>query len=148
MSDRRLIIVRHAHRDTSQGRSLDNSLSKKGWEQAASVAKDLSSKLKGKKFVLISSPKKRCRETLQELAVALDCKIKISRLLDERDEDLETGSAFRKRIKKFVRWWENSKSSITVICSHGDWIPELTSMIQGEGLDLRKGEWVELELNS
>jgi broad specificity phosphatase PhoE len=134
-----LIVVRHAHRDKPVPDS-DNGLSQKGRKQAqriSSLYRAVHGGAKGKPAIL-SSPKKRCRETMAPLARAVRAPVLISGLLDE-------GGRISTRVSAFLKEWARSPEELTVVCSHGDWIPVFFKKAIGVELDLEKGAWAELE---
>lgn len=140
-----MILVRHADRDTSQGNTQDNSLSAKGRKQADTLACEISEYFTGSAAVsLYSSPKRRCLETLQPLAKIRNAQITVDPRLDEqgRNEALIT---FENRVHDFVTDLRQVTNGLTVVCSHGDWIPIFLRMINEEVRDLRKGEWIEIK---
>ncbi len=146
MSKKTLILVRHAHRDKSRGRSLDNGLSPKGRKQRQEFEHHWEKKLAKREVAFISSPKRRCTETVETLAAGLGLPVRVSPLLDEQREDLkESAGRFRGRLKRFLTWWEKKGPPCVVACSHGDWIPEFMKLATGEGEELGKGDWVVLE---
>lgn len=63
------ILIRHAHRDTAD-RAQDNGLSKKGREQAKRLRKYFEERFPEGEgdLVLVTSPKKRCVETIEPIA--------------------------------------------------------------------------------
>ncbi len=148
-----IVLVRHAHRDTSD-RMLDNGLSAKGWEQARAVAQEIrrileSEKAGGDLVELISSPKLRCLETLDPISRILGVGVQIDPRLDEQGA-AETGRNFSDRVLEyfsFLKLKEN-KSAILVLCSHGDWIPEFTYRLTQERLELNKAGFVVLKFDS
>jgi broad specificity phosphatase PhoE len=147
-----LILIRHGHRDNSR-RELDNGLSDKGREQARWVktffhrrfeAEDLSGGL-----WLVSSPKRRCRETLLPLAKSLEVAVDAHPGLDEQGAD-ERGAreglqAFNERVHGFLDEWSRSPAGLTVLCSHGDWLPVAIFHLLGVRQEPKKGAWLELE---
>jgi len=143
---RRLILIRHAHRDNSV-RERDNGLSEEGKTQAAALAKHFSALASGYEVILESSPKARCRETLAPLAELLRLKVDIQSLLDEQLPQ-ESSSAFKSRIKKYLETWRETSAPLTVACSHGDWIPAALKETTGLHLELGKSGWVILRHNS
>jgi 8-oxo-(d)GTP phosphatase len=140
-----LILVRHAHRDTGKGRELDNGLSPKGRKQAEAFQSHWEKKLAKKKPAFLSSPKRRCTETVAPLAEALECPVRISPLLDEQGEK-ESREKYLGRVKRFLTWWESKGPKIAIACSHGDWIPEFLSLTEGKPSELSKGDWTVVEL--
>lgn len=116
------------------GGTLDNGLSPKGHAQAEDFARRfVAGEIveKPECAVLVSSPKLRCRETLGPLAKALKVEIKINSLLDEGDVEW--------KIEEFFGNWLSGPESLTVINTHGDWIPEFFEMKLGARIDLKKG---------
>ncbi|MGE0615559.1 MAG: phosphoglycerate mutase family protein [Bacteriovoracia bacterium] len=140
----RLILIRHAHRDTSE-REKDNGLDKLGKRQAKALA-GLFRTLEGKKSepLLVSSPKKRCRETLEPIAELTDSEVEAHPLLDEQHgfEDMRT---FELRIRDFFKWLDGQKKNeIVVACSHGDWLPIALEMSTGARAFTEKASYAEL----
>jgi broad specificity phosphatase PhoE len=147
----KFVFIRHGHRDTSD-RLKDNGLSDKGLEQSRRLAAYFKTRFvsdRGKdaetRLALFSSPKKRCIETLGPIAKLLGAKIAISDLLVEQT-GLETESAFKKRIGKFLR--EDHGCETAIVCSHGDWIPYAIELLSGASVDVKKASWVEIENGS
>jgi broad specificity phosphatase PhoE len=144
--DKTLIIIRHGSRDNSR-RELDNGLDEKGKDQAKRIKRFFSSRfsqddLKGGLW-LVSSPKIRCVETLQPIAKALDRPVDIHPGLDEQSPR-EAGSGMEVRIQNFLSEWKKSGVGITVLSSHGDWIPMAVSRLLGLTIDPKKGSWLEI----
>ncbi|MBI3534635.1 MAG: histidine phosphatase family protein [Deltaproteobacteria bacterium] len=135
-----LILVRHAHRDTSLGREKDNGLSKKGGKQAKLLQKYLKEiNFYDNKPVLISSPSKRCVETLEPLARSLKTKIQPNLYLSE-------GGNLEEKANLFIQWWLEHAMPFTILCSHGDWIPVFLKITTGATIELEKAGIVELHL--
>jgi broad specificity phosphatase PhoE len=131
-SNKTLILVRHAHRDTDVGRERDNGLSDKGRAQAERVMRRLKKPLTGADVRIVSSPKRRCVQTVTPLARALGRRV-------YRLDDLDEGPPLGAKIKRFLEWFERTEASVVVVCSHGDWIPAAF------GVDLKKGEWTRIK---
>jgi broad specificity phosphatase PhoE len=142
MKDRKLILVRHAHRDTDQGRERDNGLSEKGRDQAKAIGRYYRTRFPNETPILLSSPKVRCIETLLPLSDKLKIDVKI---LEDLDEQNDSSSDYARRIEKFFRWWKTRAPETVVACSHGDWIPTFTRAAIGTEVDLKKGGWLEIE---
>lgn len=140
--DRTLFVVRHAHRDTTD-RDLDNGLSDRGRAQALAISQHLSSVSKTAPKML-SSPKLRCIETLEPLSHKLQTKIEIDHLMDERGPN-ESLSDFQRRIESWIESWRASPSPLTIISSHGDWIPEMTEKLVSQRIELNKGGIIEIK---
>jgi phosphohistidine phosphatase SixA len=134
--ERVLILVRHAHRDKQLGRECDNGLSAKGKGQAEAIMKYLNRVFPQEKFALISSPKRRCVETLAPLGRFHGVSVQTQDFLDE-------GGALHTKIEGFIQWWEKRSDTVTVACSHGDWIPRFIFETVGVGLELSKAGLVE-----
>jgi len=143
-STKTLIVVRHAHRDKSQGRARDNGLSKKGWKQAKEFTQYFERWYGGIPAKILSSPKVRCVETVQAAADIQGIKVEIAKLLDEQGAR-ESEKAYKARVKKFFKQWEKSKDAVLVICSHGDWIPTFFDEAFGLEISLKKGDFLEIE---
>ena len=63
----------------------------------------------------------------------------VSPLLDE-------GSRVEARAREFLSEWLEDTVELTVVCSHGDWIPAFLRLATGTRTELAKGGWAELEL--
>lgn len=141
-----LVLIRHGHRDNSR-RELDNGLDEKGREQAKSIKRFFMSRfaqddLKGGLWI-VSSPKIRCVETLQPLAKALDRTVDVHPGLDEQGPR-EAGSGIEARVQNFLAEWKRSESDITVVSSHGDWLPMAGMRLLGLSIEPKKGSWLEI----
>lgn len=142
---RTLILVRHAHRDTDAGRSRDNGLSEKGRAQAVLIQTLFNKEFPGATARLITSPKARCRETLEPLAAALRVAIETEPLLLEGGEKAAGApDPLDERIDLFFSDWIQRAEPLTVACSHGDWIPEFLARYASIETELKKGAWAEL----
>ncbi len=138
-SNRTLIIVRHAHRDKEMGSAFDNGLSAKGRKQALKAAKYFHSTFPSLKDCLfLSSPKKRCLETL--LPFVADDRGRIKEL-----QCLSEGEPIDKKVDEFLKAFKNFRAQVVVACSHGDWIPAIMERITGERVELKKGAWARFE---
>lgn len=135
-----LILVRHAHRFKSSGRSADNGLSPKGHKQALKIKKHFKKVFPLARPLLISSPKKRCVETILPLVNGDKSKVRLTGLLDE-------GGALELNSHAFMNWWTKEAPPLVVACSHGDVLPVLVEMLTGANTDLKKGAWAEVELD-
>ena len=134
-----LIVIRHAHRDKSEGRETDNGLSAKGKKQAGKLLDHFRKEFpKLREAKVLSSPKKRCVETVEPIAEAMKTKVHTSHLLDE-------GPELEDRARKFLVDWKREGTGVTVLCSHGDWIPLYLELATGVPTDLAKGGWAQLE---
>jgi len=141
-----LIIIRHAHRDTQRGPELNNGLSEKGRRQVRKLFDFYFERFPEMETpVLLTSGRRRCVETLDPLARKLERKLAIEPLLEEQ-KPKETMAQFKKRIRSFKKQWERSKADLTVICSHGDWIPLFLKDSVGAEIHLKKGGWAEMVL--
>ena len=88
--------------------------------------------------MLISSPKRRCIETLDPLSQATGALIRVSKDLDE-------GGDCREKSTRALADWRRHDDPITVFCSHGDWIPEALEAWCGLQSELKKGGWAQFE---
>lgn len=144
-----LIILRHAHRETVKGRDLDNGLSDRGRKQVRRIFDYYFKRYPEiERPLLLSSGRKRCIETLQPLASKLERRLTLHPLLMEKGGEAksENGAQFKKRVKKFLKEWQESKTPLTIICSHGDWIPVFMKECLGTSIHLKKGGWAEIEI--
>ncbi len=146
MSKKRLILIRHAHRETDAGRSRDNGLSDRGKEQAKQFRDEYLAAKYPLNALFFSSPKKRCVETVEPLARKAVQAIEIDKLLDEQS-DGESNFALTRRVQLFIAWVEQAEAQTIVACSHGDWIPLFCELAVNEPRDFRKGEWLAFEIS-
>jgi broad specificity phosphatase PhoE len=141
-----LVLVRHAHRDTAV-RSKDNGLSEKGKEQARWVKKFFTARF-GKdqpgSIWLVSSPKKRCQETLALIAAEIKQQVDPHPDLDEQSNQ-ESVAKFEERVNHFIKDWMDSPQELTIACSHGDWLPVAIARLLGCHADFKKSSWLEIE---
>lgn len=146
-SGKTLIVLRHAHRNKPFGGMLDNGLSRKGMKQANEAAKHFLEAYGRAKALVMSSPKRRCIETVQPIADKIKVAVETSPLLDEQGiVPPESSNHLEGRAKEFLRWWKAEAPELTVICSHGDWIPVFLRAATGANVDLSKGGWAEIRL--
>ncbi len=133
-----LVLVRHAHRDTDDP-SADNGLTPKGRKQAEAIRHFFKERFGKKDAALLSSPKKRCLQTLEPLADRLETPLTV-------DERLLEGGDLEGKTSAFLSWWRGRSPDLVVACSHGDWIPLFLKRAIGVETPLKKGGWVELSL--
>jgi broad specificity phosphatase PhoE len=138
-----LVLIRHAHRDTSL-RSRDNGLSDKGHKQARALARIFEERVRGDgvQVKLFSSPKKRCIETLEPIASVDDLKIEVRQELDEQ-RDGESDAQFHRRVNEFmalIKKQFKGENDWVLACSHGDWLPLVLGNVQ-----ISKGCWAQME---
>lgn len=133
-----LFIVRHAHRDKDRGAGFDNGLSEKGQKQAKKLKKYFVERF-GKEIELeiLSSPKKRCIETVAPIAEEYAVKIEESSLLVE-------GEPIEAKVQEFYKWWASKAGPYTLVSSHGDWIPYAIYSLTGARVENRKGSFAEI----
>ena len=139
--NRTLILARHAHREKTLGGLLDHGLSEKGHAQAKEIRKVLEKRLQkypSNSIVFLSSPKKRCFQTLEQLADKIGIPIELDHSLDE-------GGDVEAKASQFSEKWLESEFLITIACSHGDIIPVITTTLLKSRLSLEKGAFFEIE---
>jgi phosphohistidine phosphatase SixA len=135
--ERHLILIRHGHRDKFLDES-DNGLSEKGVRQAKRLADYFGEEFKDEKsLILLTSPRVRCRETLEPLSRKLDRPITVNPWLEE-------GGALAPKVRGFLKEWAQRPERITLACSHGDWIPALVEQECGSRIICRKSSFVDL----
>jgi 2,3-bisphosphoglycerate-dependent phosphoglycerate mutase len=136
MEHRRLILIRHAHRDT-EIHTLDNGLSEKGLKQVKQVVKFAQTRdLEG--AVFLSSPKKRCVETITPVADQFGIKVQIEKALGEGGPIAQ--------LDAFLDRWKYEGPELTVVSSHGDVIPMIVQKLTGGLISIKKAGWCEIEL--
>lgn len=140
---KRLIIIRHAHRDNTD-HAKDNGLSDKGHDQVKKLVKFVEKQLEGTIPQFFSSPKKRCMETLAPIAKAFGAKVDIDERLVEHGP-AETSANYHARIDEFLDFFKHECADVTVICSHGDWIPVAVHQLTNAKVGLKKAGYIEME---
>jgi broad specificity phosphatase PhoE len=143
MSHKRLLLVRHAHRNTDEP-SRDNGLSEKGHEQVERLVRYFQEQLKDEKIQFFTSPKKRCRETLGPIAKTLKGDIEVDDRITETGP-IENQSELRSRLESFFDEWLYEGTDVTVVCSHGDIIPVVVERLTGARIGIKKAGVVEIE---
>ena len=93
-----LVLIRHAHRDVPSDRTKDNGLSERGQEQIKKLLKFYKSRFELLPALLLSSPKKRCIETVSGIAKELQTKLGVDAHLDEQGTQ-ETAALMSARIE-------------------------------------------------
>lgn len=146
MSKRKVVVIRHAHRKVNEGAAEDNGLSQKGLRQVEKLLSFWSATRKPRRAAFLSSPKKRCLETLGPLAELFGQPLEVEPLLDEQSIEQESEKAFKKRVDAFLRSSKAAEAETLFICSHGDWIPTFFDRVTDKAVKLKKGEWAELDL--
>lgn len=141
---KRLVLIRHAHRDV-EDRTRDNGLSAKGHEQVKKLFKFAKRRLDSDEDAwFVSSPKRRCIETLLPVAEHFQQQLEIDPALDEAGR-LESAADFSKRLSEWISKWKFQGPELTVLCSHGDWIPNIVFQLTGAKIGLKKAAWCEIE---
>jgi 8-oxo-dGTP diphosphatase len=120
-----IYLVRHAKagsRSDWDGDDEVRPLSKNGWKQAHGIAERLS----GRRVpsALLSSPYLRCRQTLEPLAAATGLTVLVEPRLTE-------GSPFEPVLDLLAEVADG-----TVLCSHGDVVPDTIAALQRRGCEL------------
>ena len=124
-----LYVVRHAKagsRNDFDGDDIDRPLTNAGRRQAAELASRLAAV---SPTVLVSSPYRRCVETLEPLAVILAGDVRT----DERLSEMPTEHA-----KPDTASFEllHSLPDRSVLCSHGDVIPAIINSLSEQGMQV------------
>ncbi len=144
---KKIVFIRHAHRDTSD-RAIDNGLSAKGRKQAIWLNEFFCARFSKQResmgVWLVSSPKVRCVETLTPIAQSWGREVDTHPLLLEQGLR-ESSDSLQLRIKKFLAEWHENEVELTVVCSHGDWLPLAVHQLAGISIGFKKGSWVEFE---
>lgn len=145
-----LIIIRHAHRNKPHGRQADDGLSEKGQAQMQAMTKFFLNHVQEAKPVFLSSPKRRCMETVERLAASLGTTVVGTRELMEHGDyaSKESDAQFKRRVKAFCETQLTNKDKVIVLCSHGDWIPEALHSLTRIPLSLKKCGYAEFEVTS
>lgn len=138
-----LLAIRHAHRNVQSPRD-DNGLSSKGLQQSKALSKAVLDRWGPNcNWILMSSPKRRCQETLEYLAENLKTDVIIDPALDEQSYN-ESNRDMTARIDRFLAntlsKTEEIKSHFFIFCSHGDWLPLFQELLMGEGEAISKAD--------
>lgn len=137
-SPTQIILVRHAHRDNSI-LERDNGLTKKGREQAKALARLLMRIEKGNDLKLLTSPKRRCLETMAPFARKTKLSLETDDSLLEQMSN-ETDTQFQERIRGIAQNWIRDRGPYNlIICSHGDLLPLLAQELTGAKIEIQKG---------
>lgn len=145
-----LVLIRHAHRDTTV-RSADNGLSEKGRKQAAALLRHYLKTFPAEEFPerprILSSPKKRCTESVTGISREAGVRVELSDEFLEQASD-ENQVQLRRRAEKFIEKWSKAKGpAVTIVCSHGDWLPAALAAATGARAEFKKGAWAEIRTN-
>lgn len=140
---KRILVIRHAHRDVPDDRSIDNGLNGRGLEEARRFKRFMVEGKHDGPWLVLSSPKKRCVQTILPFAKQAGFKVFVSFLLDEQASD-ESSLGFEKRVSRFAEWMTKRDDRQVILCSHGDWIPLFLQKTTGHWKELKKGEWIEI----
>jgi broad specificity phosphatase PhoE len=141
--DKKLFLIRHAHRDTETP-SRDNGLSEKGLSQVKRLVPFLADRVEGD-IRCLSSPKKRCRETLEPVAESCGVRLEIDERLGEAGP-FERKDEVLARLDSFISEWQEEGAEILLACSHGDIIPLLVERLTGARIGIKKCGVVEIDL--
>jgi broad specificity phosphatase PhoE len=134
-----IVFIRHAHRDQNTSDS-NNGISLVGKAQAANLVEQVGRGLLPHCDLLLSSPKRRCLETLEPLAKHFSTVVQIDMALDERGFS-EPRDSFVKRIDDFLRTLVIQDAGATIyLCSHGDWLPEAVVILAGAAVEFSNGQ--------
>jgi probable phosphoglycerate mutase len=107
-------LVRHAANDLAErvlcGRKVDVPLNAHGRRQAAALARRLAQERIGH---VISSPRKRARQTAEPIAAALNLSVTVAAQLDEHDAGLWSGQSFAD-LARDPRWrlWNERRHEV------------------------------------
>lgn len=142
---KRLILVRHAHRNKTYGRAADNGLSSKGQAQAEAAKKLFESRFAKRRPHIVCSPKLRCVETVLPLIEGKTTRIHVLPLLNEQ-QPKESEKKFLERVGQFCSWFRKEAPALVIACSHGDFFPWVVAEFLGAPLELAKGGWCEIVL--
>lgn len=121
-----VFLVRHAaagDRSKWKGDDAERPITEKGAAQAAAIADIL-----GEVGIdrIVSSPYLRCRQTVEPLAERLSVELETSKHLAEGAPG-----------KRGLEWIQSLSGLNTVLCSHGDMIPEYLNRLARRGMELR-----------
>ena len=138
-----VLLIRHASAGSRRKWDRPDNLrplDKKGRKQAEALAGSLHDALdvsNGDIAQVLSSPFKRCIETVEPLAQAAGRKVEVAKALAEGHEQ-----AAAELFWSTVRGPAGTESRTVALCTHGDIIPALLDQISDGGVDLgRSPRW-------
>jgi broad specificity phosphatase PhoE len=145
MKHSRIILIRHCHRHKTgpRGRKANNGLSSKGKIQANRIQAFFSKHVKDPAPMLISSPLKRCTETIAPLSALTHQPVTLTPGILEQGEK-ESQREFESRLKIFWEELLSQSFNTCVICGHGDLFPVISQLVFGLSIELKKGGWIEM----
>jgi broad specificity phosphatase PhoE len=115
-----VILLRHATRNTHE--LGDPPLNVTGQAQAQELVESLNTKARiPRPSLILSSPKKRARETLAPVAKSLGISVVIDERLDERHQN-ESQKVFEARVHDLLASLKSRGTSCILLCSHFDWL--------------------------
>lgn len=120
-------LVRHAKagsRDDFDGDDRERPLTNSGRQQAAALATRLAALSPS---IIMSSPYRRCVETVEPLAVAIGSEVRL-------DEALGEFFTERSQPEASLITLLQSLPDRAVVCSHGDVIPAIINLLKGRGM--------------
>ncbi|MEK7690243.1 MAG: phosphoglycerate mutase family protein [Bdellovibrionota bacterium] len=138
-----ILLYRHGHRDQPWGSEGDNGLSGRGLAQRAEWQRNIREMIASPAFTgtswtprLFSSPKIRCRETLEAWTESFrEARIEIDPRLDEQSGVPD--QIFFAQVREFLKSVSTgSLGNRIVACSHGDWIPVFVEVATGQKVNL------------
>jgi 8-oxo-dGTP diphosphatase len=130
-----LYVVRHAKagsRSDFDGDDTDRPLTNSGRKQAVALAERLAAVSPS---LIVSSPYRRCVETVEPLAVAVDLEVRLdNRLAEFANEHVRPDASLFDLL--------HSLPDRAVVCSHGDVIPAVIESLAGAGMRITgDAEW-------
>lgn len=133
-SSKIIILMRHA------ARAFDGDhLSLEGRTQASQLRQKLASLGIGAPARIQSSPKNRTQQTLRNLSNEVSVKIEVDARLDERESG-ESFVEFEDRVKSFLGDLDGSMFTVTLACSHLDWLEAAALLLSSDDGDLERAE--------
>jgi 8-oxo-dGTP diphosphatase len=120
-------LVRHAKagsRNDFDGDDRERPLTNNGRQQAAALATRLAALSPS---IIVSSPYRRCVETVEPLAVAVGSEVRL-------DEALGEFFIERSQPEALLMTLVQSLPDRAVVCSHGDVIPAIINALEDRGL--------------
>jgi broad specificity phosphatase PhoE len=136
----KVVLLRHGTRASQD--FGDSPLSPVGHKQAEDLAERVQSLSDlPRPTLLLCSPKRRARETLQPLSdsaqLGMELALTIDARIDERHQ-AETGREFESRLKEVLDEVSNKSEDCIYICSHLDWLELAMVLIPSNMSELEK----------
>lgn len=132
----RLILFRHAWR-----LSMSDSLRPEANEQISRRAEYFKALLENSSVHFMSSPKSRCKESIQPICRALGSDFELNSDLEERRPSEDFRSFVSRVHLSLAHCIESVKADFLFLCSHSDWLYEAILYLSDLRISLSEACW-------